>query len=85
MKDTYYGNKEKEFEPNKTFVNEMNNNPKLWEIAQRIEGLVTGLSSHAGGVIIVDEDITKTNSVVRLKSGDYVTAYDLHQSEEMSK
>lgn len=85
LKDTYYGNEEKDFEPNKTFINEMNNNPKLWEIAQRIEGLVTGLSSHAGGVVIVDEDITKTNSVVRLKSGDYVTAYDLHQSEEMSK
>ena len=49
------------------------------------EGLVTGLSSHAGGVVIVDEEITKTNSIVRLKSGDYVTAYDLHQSEEMSK
>ena len=84
LHDTYYGNPEKDFQPNKTFVAEINKYPNLWEVAQRIEGLVTGQSSHAGGVIIYDEDITKTNSLMKLKSGDYVTAYDLHQSEELS-
>lgn len=84
LHDTYYGNPEKDFQSNKTFVAEINKYPNLWEVAQRIEGLVTGQSSHAGGVIIYDEDITKTNSLMKLKSGDYVTAYDLHQSEELS-
>lgn len=84
LHDTYYGNQEKDFAPNKTFASEVDKYPNLWLVAQRIEGLVTGQSSHAGGVIIYDEDITKTNSLMKLKSGDYVTAYDLHQSEQLS-
>ena len=84
LHDTYYGNIDKDFSPNRTFAAEIDKYPQLWQVAQRIEGLVTGQSSHAGGVIIYDEDITETNSLMKLKSGDYVTAYDLHQSEELS-
>lgn len=84
LHDTYYGNVDKDFTPNRAFITEIDKYPQLWQVAQRIEGLVTGQSSHAGGVIIYDEDITKTNSLMKLKSGDYVTAYDLHQSEELS-
>lgn len=84
LHDTYYGNPDKDFAPNGTFVTEISKYPQLWEVAQRIEGLVTGQSSHAGGVIIYDEDITKTSSLMKLKSGDYVTAFDLHQSESLS-
>ena len=80
--DTYYGNEEEGFAPNKTFQLEMEKYPELWEVAQRIEGLVNGVSSHAGGVIIVDEDITKTNSLIKLNSGEWATAWDLHESEE---
>lgn len=81
LHDTYYGNEEEGFTPNKTFINEMNKYPQLWEVAQRIEGLANGVSSHAGGVIIVDEDITKTNSLIKLNSGEWATAWDLHESE----
>lgn len=84
LHDTYYGNPEKDFAPNRVFAAEIDKYPSLWQVAQRIEGLVTGQSSHAGGIIIYDEDITKTNSLMKLKSGDYVTAYDLHQSEQLS-
>ena len=62
----------------------MNKYPKLWEVAQKIEGLQCGLGCHAGGVIIVDEDITNTNSIVKLNSGEWVTVWDLHESEEVS-
>ena len=84
LKDTYYGNEEKGYASNSTFVSEINKYPKLWEMAQRIEGLVTGQSSHAGGIIIYENSVTETNSLMKLKSGDYVTAYDLHQSELLS-
>ena len=84
LKDTYYGNVEKEFPANRTFQEEMNKYPELWEVAQKIEGLQCGLGCHAGGVIIVDEDITKTNSIVKLNSGEWVTVWDLHESEEIS-
>lgn len=36
---------------------------------------------HAGGIIIVDEDITKTNSLIKINSGEWTTAWDLHESE----
>lgn len=81
LRDTYYGNEEEGFLPNKTFIEQMEKYPQLWEVAQRIEGLANGVSSHAGGVIIVDEDITKTNSLIKLNSGEWATAWDLHESE----
>ena len=84
LKETYYGDVEKEFQPNKTFQEEMNKYPELWKVSQKIEGLQCGLGCHAGGVIIVDEDITNTNSIVKLNSGEWVTVWDLHESEEVS-
>ena len=44
----------------------MDKYPELWKVSQKIEGLQCGLGCHAGGVIIVDEDITNTNSIVKL-------------------
>ena len=84
LKETYYGDVEKEFQPNKAFQEEMNKYPELWKVSQKIEGLQCGLGCHAGGVIIVDEDITNTNSIVKLNSGEWVTVWDLHESEEVS-
>lgn len=84
LKDTYYGNEEKDFVPNRTFQDEMKKFPKLWEVAQKIEGLICGSGSHAGGVVIVDEDFTETGSLMKLNSGEWVTCFDLHEAEETS-
>lgn len=81
LAQTYYGDEEKGFKPNPTFVEEMNKHPDLWEVAQKIEGLPCGSGCHAGGVIIVDEEFTKGNSMVKLNSGEWVSAFDLHESE----
>ena len=62
----------------------MDKYPELWAVAQKIEGLQCGCGCHAGGVVIVDEDITETNSLIKLNSGEWVTAWDLHESEEVS-
>lgn len=43
LHDTYYGNEEEEFLPNRTFQDEISKYPKLWEVAQRIEGLACGV------------------------------------------
>lgn len=41
LKQTFYGDEDKGFAPNKQFVYEMTNNyPELWEVAQAIEGLI---------------------------------------------
>lgn len=84
LKVTYYGDEENGIPPNKTFQEEMNKHPELWAVAQKIEGLQCGSGCHAGGVVIVDEDITNTNSLIKLNSGEWVTAWDLHESEEVS-
>lgn len=84
LKVTYYGDSENDIPPNRAFQEEMAKYPELWAVAQKIEGLQCGSGCHAGGVIIVDEDITETNSLIKLNSGEWVTAWDLHESEEVS-
>ena len=84
LDQTYYGDEENGIKPNKTFIQEMEKYPELWKIARGIEGLISGLGSHAGGVIITEEPITMTCGVMRTSSGDIVTAYDLHEVEAQS-
>lgn len=84
LSQTYYGDEENGIKPNKQFISEMEAYPELWKIAQGIEGLISGLGSHAGGVIITEEPITQTCGIMKTSSGDVVTAYDLHEAEDMS-
>ena len=39
LSQCYYGDEENDFKPIPLFVQEMNRNPKLWQVAQKIEGL----------------------------------------------
>ena len=84
LHQTYYGDEENDIKPSKQFQSEMENYPELWEVAQGIEGLICGLGSHAGGVIMTEAPITHTCGVMKTSSGDIVTAYDLHEVEAMS-
>ena len=78
----YYGNEE--YKPSADFVREMNAHPDLWETARKIEGLICGCGQHAGGVIICDKPLTESTGLMRTKSGDIVTQYDLHILEDVS-
>lgn len=83
LSEMYYGDKEKGISPNKEFIMEMNKRPELWELAQRIEGLITGVSVHAGGVVITEEKIEDLCGVMKTTGNDIVTAYDLHEIEQL--
>lgn len=84
LKQTYYGDEENGFAPNKQFKYEMDNNyPELWELAQRIEGLICRVGVHAGGVIFVDEPFTKSAALMKAPSGEIITQFDLHDAEEV--
>lgn len=83
LMDMYYGNEEKELAPNATFIKEMDQYPDLWEVAQRIEGVVNGLGIHAGGVIIVDEPFTNSCAIMTTTKGEIISAFDLHDAEEV--
>lgn len=80
----YYGDKENDFAPVPLFVQAMNSNPELWNVAQRIENLVCRIGEHAGGIIFVDEPFTKSTALMRAPSGDIITQFDLHDAEKAS-
>ena len=85
LKQTFYGDEENDIPVNKQFVVEMTENyPEVWEVAQKIEGLVCRLGEHAGGVIFVDEPFTNSTALMRAPNGDIITQFDLHDCEDVS-
>lgn len=85
LKQTAYGDEDNNISANNQFRIEMEENyPELWEVAQRIEGLICGVGSHAGGVIFVDEPFYKTTALMKTSNGDVVTQFDLHDAEDVS-
>lgn len=85
LSQCFYGDEEAGFPPIKIFVEEMTQNfPEVWEVAQKIEGLVSGYGIHAGGVIFVDEPFTNSTALMRAPDGTVITAFDLHDSEDVS-
>lgn len=84
LKQTAYGDENNDIPANNQFRIEMEENyPELWEVAQRIEGLICGVGSHAGGVIFVDEPFYKTTALMKTSNGDTVTQFDLHDAEDV--
>ena len=84
LSQCYYGDEEKDFKPIKQFIDEMNKNPQLWEVAQKIEGLINRSGIHAGGIIFVDEPFTEFAALMRAPDGTICTQYELHDSEKVS-
>ena len=84
LKQTYYGDEENGIQPNQTFINEVNKYPGLWEVAQRIEGLICGQGIHAGGVVFTDEDFTESSALMRAPDGTIITQFELHDLEDVS-
>jgi DNA polymerase-3 subunit alpha len=85
LKEVYYGDVEKDFKPVSAFVNAMNNEYQdLWQVAQKIEGLICGTGVHAGGVIFVDEPFTLSTALMRAPDGTICTQFDLHDAEDVS-
>ena len=84
LKQTYYGDEENGLAPNQTFINEVSKHPGLWEVAQRIEGLICGQGIHAGGVVFTDEDFTESSALMRAPDGTIITQFELHDLEDVS-
>ena len=81
----YYGDKENDFLPIPLFVQQMKEYPEIWEVAQKIEGLICRVGEHAGGVIFVDEPFTHSTALAKVPNGDVVTQFDLHDCEDCSQ
>ena len=61
-----------------------NEYPDVWEVAQNIEGLVSGVGSHAGGVVLSATDVVDHAALMKTTSGDIITQFDLHADEKVS-
>lgn len=86
LKECFYGDEEKGFKPIPQFVQEMTHNYKeLWETAQKIEGLISRVGEHAGGVIFVDEPFENSTALMKAPNGDIMTQFDLHDAEDASQ
>lgn len=87
IKDTYYGNKEKGRQPVKEFINlvDQYSDVNLLENMLNIEGLVSGISSHACGSLFIKRPLTETSSYMRTPSGELITSMDLHEEESLGE
>ena len=85
LKQTFYGDPDNDIKPTASFVREMTENyPELWRVAQEIEGLISGVGIHAGGLIFVDEPFTNSTALMRAPDDTLITQFDLHDSEDVS-
>ena len=84
LSQCYNGDTENDYQPIKQFIVEMNNYKELWNVAQKIEGLICGSGIHAGGVIFVDEPFTESTALMRAPDGTICTQFELHDCEDVS-
>ena len=85
LKQMYYGDEENGIEPNKMFIDAVNKFENLWNVANKIEGLICGVGVHAGGVVFVDEPFTNTCALMRAPDGTLISQFELHDLENLSQ
>ena len=89
--DCYYGNAKNNRKPITEFKNaidEYHNDEQgkdLLSVALKIEGLVNKRSSHAAGVLIVNEPFTKRNAIMKAPNGELISQYSLHDAEQVGQ
>ena len=83
LQQTLNGDETLGFMINHNFIKECDAYPGLLDIIQKIEGIITGSSTHAAAVILFDEQdrIFDHCSLMRAPNGDLCTALDLHTIE----
>ncbi len=57
--------------------------PKLFSIALKLEGLLRNASTHAAGVVIAPEPLEKFVPLMRLPDDQFVTQFDMHDLEAL--
>lgn len=81
LSDCFYGNKEKDRKPVKSFVDAVSKYPGLKDILLGVEGLITQRAIHASGVNFYGKDPYETACFMKAKNGAIITQYSLHDTE----
>lgn len=83
LKQCYYGDEEKDFNPIPQFIAAMNQYQDIWEVAQKVEGTICRRGLHACGMLIVNEDFCEHNAIMKAPNGTLCSQFELHDSEYM--
>lgn len=83
LSDCLYGNEEKNREPIREFINEIEKYEGLKEVALKIEGIENKRSIHAGGIYIFNEDFIESNAMMKAPNGQWITQFSMGDSEYM--
>lgn len=83
LSHAFYGAEEYGRKPDKAFIAEIAKYEGLREVLEDIEGVISGLSQHASGVVIFPSDYRDWNAMAQTTAGQHVTQFDLHDSEYM--
>lgn len=81
LRDAYYGNEDKDWQPVTELVNQIDSYPRLLDVALGIEGLISRRGIHACGSLVLNEPITKYNAIMKAPNGTITTQYPLSSSE----
>lgn len=79
IKECLEGGEEKEAVP--TFVKLINSYTGLLEMVQKIEGLIGGISSHASGLYLFNDNYVTQNSFMRTPKGLPITCWEMNDSD----
>ena len=84
FKDCYYGNEEEHRKPVAELVKLVDEYEDLHlkDTIMKINGLITGVGSHACGILPLNKSINYYSSIMRTPSGELICSYDLHQIEQ---
>ena len=80
LSDCLYGNEEEGLKPLTDFIEEIKKHDNLEEAILMFEGLISGRSQHASGVIKYDKGILEHNSIMTTTGGKLVTQFDYDDS-----
>lgn len=83
LRDCFYGNEEDNKQPVKEFITEVNKYEGLKDALLSIEGVISGRSQHASGVIVFQDGFIKQNAMMKTTKGLSVTQFDADDSEYM--
>lgn len=83
LKQCFYGDEEKDFNPIPQFVAAMQQYSDIWEVAQKVEGNICRRGLHACGMLIVNEDFCEHNAIMKAPNGTLCSQFELHDSEYM--
>ena len=83
LKQCYYGDEEKDFNPIPQFIKVMNDYNDIWEVAQRIEGTICRRGVHACGLLPFNGSFIEHNAIMKAPNGTLCSQFELHDSEYM--